>query len=237
MPMWQFNAKRLTHLIGLVFNLLPLCAENKGWYLSFGPQFSLVRSNALVSQNMDFIVIKDQRELQDNIAPMGGGNVRLGFKHFFGQNKQIGLRYYFNFGGNGGSWVSQFVYGLGADAMLNFMEKKWRGRDFTFGGFVGLLFSVQTWQTEVASVFQEELTASLGRGFTRKVNPVQFQLPLNIGLRLSFSKHQSLDLGVMLPFLYFPFARYYKDINHTKDSATMTIHRDFSVYLNYTYAF
>ncbi|BCZ19894.1 hypothetical protein NHP190012_15360 [Helicobacter sp. NHP19-012] len=233
--MRRFQVLRLVYLWGLT--LLPLCAENKGWYLSFGPQFSLVRSNALVSQNMDFIVIKDQRRLQDSIAPMGGGNVRLGFKHFFGQNKQIGLRYYFNFGGNGGAWVSQFVYGLGADVMLNFIERKWRGRDFTFGGFVGLLFSVQTWQTGVASVFQGELTASLGGGFTRKVYPVQFQLPLNIGLHLNFSKHQGLDLGIMMPFLYSPLARYSKNFDHDKDSATLTIHRDFSVYLNYTYAF
>ncbi|BCZ17935.1 hypothetical protein NHP190003_12170 [Helicobacter sp. NHP19-003] len=205
--------------------------------MSFGPQFSLVRSEGLVSQNGNFIVPKDQRGLEDSVAPMGGGNVRLGFKHFFGQSKQFGVRYYFNFAGNGGPGVAQFVYGLGADALLNFIELKWRGQDFTFGGFVGLMFGVETWHTGVALVFEKELVADLGGTFALQTHPVQFQLPLNIGLRFSFSKHQSLDLGIMMPFLYSPFAHYLKDFHHTKDSATLTIHRDFSLYLNYTYAF
>ncbi|CRF40478.1 outer membrane beta-barrel protein [Helicobacter ailurogastricus] len=222
-------------LLGLA--LLPLCAENKAWYLSFGPQFGLVRSEALVSQNGNFIVPKDQRGLEDSVAPMGGGNVRLGFKHFLGQSKQVGVRYYFNFAGNGGAGVAQFVYGLGADALLNFIEVKWRGQDFTFGGFVGLMFGVETWHTAAALVFEGELVADLGGTFARQTHSVQFQLPLNVGLRLNFSKHQGLDFGFMLPLLYPPYAHYNKDLTHTQDNATLTLHRDFSVYLNYTYAF
>ncbi|WP_163498702.1 outer membrane protein [Helicobacter suis] len=175
---------------------------------------------------------------------MNGFGVMIGQKFFFkvpnAKTKWAGIRYYgfFDYGladlGPQYSLVgydqnvvlNMTAYGIGVDALGNFIDRK----NASVGVFAGFAIGGNTWQSSAlnawkAAIHAHDPYASLA-GLPSHGN---FNVWLNFGFRTNIYKHNGVELGIKLPMLVNKFIRtaglYY------------SLKRDYSLYLRYIYTF
>ncbi|EFX41764.1 outer membrane protein hopE [Helicobacter suis HS5] len=175
---------------------------------------------------------------------MNGFGVMIGQKFFFkvpnAKTKWAGIRYYgfFDYGladlgpqyslvnYNQNVVLNMTAYGIGVDALGNFIDRK----NASVGVFAGFAIGGNTWQSSALNAWKAAIRAhdphaSLA-GLPSHGN---FNVWLNFGFRTNIYKHNGVELGIKLPMLVNKFIRtaglYY------------SLKRDYSLYLRYIYTF
>ncbi len=139
----------------------------------------------------------------NNGSKMYGADIEFGFKHFFGQRRRFGLRYYEYFSYKHGNnelngAINDIAYGAGMDALYNFFEN--RQSTFTMGIFAGLILAGDTWLVDGSSAYQELADKIETAGGRAHVKPTAFQLPLNVGFRTNIGS-EGFEVGARFPML------------------------------------
>ncbi|WP_162982693.1 outer membrane beta-barrel protein [Helicobacter vulpis] len=151
-----------------------------------------------------------------------GVDVRGGYKQFFGERKKWGARYYGVFSYNY-AVPTNLAWGVGADALYNFYAFQ---NKYLLGAFLGLQLMGSSW-------------LGLGSKAAWKGTGVQtrsttFQLPINLGFRMSWTQHQSAELGVLIPIVPSPSYNWrysYTWYDGTTTSYSVSYRRNVSIYL------
>ncbi|BCZ17749.1 Outer membrane protein [Helicobacter sp. NHP19-003] len=181
---------------------------------------------------------------------MNGFGVLVGQKFFFkiphAKTKWLGVRYYgfldYGFSDLGPQYslvgydqnvrLSMVAYGIGADIMGNFIDRK----NANVGVFAGFAIGGNAWQVNdatlhawKAALLAADPSANLS-GFPHHGN---FNVWLNFGFRTNIYKHNGLELGVKLPMLV---NRFFPQTASTS-GYYYSLKRDYSVYVRYLYTF
>ncbi|WQS08468.1 outer membrane protein [Helicobacter pylori] len=161
---------------------------------------------------------------------------KIGYKQFFGEDKNVGVRYYGFFSyngagvGNGPTYnqVNLLTYGVGVDALYNVFSRSFGSRSLNAGFFGGLQFAGDTYISTLRNSPQ----------LVSRPTATKFQFLIDLGLRMNFGilkkdmkKHNqhSIEIGVQVPTIY---STYYKS-----GGAEVKYYRPYSVYWVYGYAF
>ncbi|WQT02177.1 outer membrane protein [Helicobacter pylori] len=161
---------------------------------------------------------------------------KIGYKQFFGEDKNVGVRYYGFFSyngagvGNGPTYnqVNLLTYGVGVDALYNVFSRSFGSRSLNAGFFGGLQFAGDTYISTLRNNPQ----------LVSRPTATKFQFLIDLGLRMNFGilkkdmkKHNqhSIEIGVQVPTIY---STYYKS-----SGAEVKYYRPYSVYWVYGYAF
>ncbi|MGT0060412.1 Hop family adhesin SabA/HopD [Helicobacter pylori] len=181
---------------------------------------------------------------QNNNGALNGLGVQVGYKHFFGESKRWGLRYYGFFDYNHGYIKSSFfnsssdiwTYGGGSDLLVNFINDSVtrKNNKLSVGLFGGIQLAGTTWLNS-----QYVNLTALNNPYSAKVNTSNFQFLFNLGLRTNLatakkedSEHSAqhgIELGIKIPTIN---TNYYSFLG-TK----LEYRRLYSVYLNYVFAY
>ncbi|WP_104714011.1 outer membrane protein [Helicobacter cetorum] len=175
-----------------------------------------------------------------------GFGVNIGYKHFFGQSRNLGLRYYgfFDYGytqmgiGPQTSRANIFVYGAGTDFLWNIFRRTYHTKAVNFGFFFGVQLAGASW----ASSLRNQIIANWGNA--KDIQNSHFQFLFNLGLRTNFAEfkrfagrhgnkarliQQGLEFGVKIPTInqqYFQSA-----------GADVSYRRLYTFYINYIAGF
>ncbi|WP_419773003.1 SabA family sialic acid-binding adhesin [Helicobacter pylori] len=180
---------------------------------------------------------------QSNNGAMNGVGVQVGYKQFFGKKRRWGLRYYGFFDYNHAfikssffnSTSNVFTYGVGSDALFNFInDKATKNSKISFGLFGGIAIAGTSW---LNSEYVNLKTVS--NVYNAKINTTNFQFLFNAGLRMNLAKNKKkasdhvaqhgIELGVKIPTIN---TNYYSFMG-----AKLEYRRLYSVYLNYVFAY
>ncbi len=180
---------------------------------------------------------------QTNNGAMNGVGVQVGYKQFFGQKRRWGLRYYGFFDYNHAfiksnffnSTSNVFTYGVGSDALFNFInDKVAKNSKISFGIFGGIAIAGTSW---LNSGYVNLKTVS--NVYDAKINTTNFQFLFNAGLRMNLARNKKkasvhaaqhgMELGVKIPTIN---TNYYSFMG-----AKLEYRRLYSVYLNYVFAY
>ncbi|WP_104744239.1 outer membrane protein [Helicobacter acinonychis] len=169
-------------------------------------------------------------------ASMNGFGVKIGYKQFFTEKKNIGLRYYgfvdygyASFGDTSLKVGTNLVtYGVGTDFLYNFFERSRRREKTSIGLFVGAQIAGQTWDSNVVHLLD---------GAKPKINSTSFQFLFDLGVRTNFAKKkirkkrvdQGLEFGVKIPVIAH---QYFK-----AQGSSASYMRNFSFYVGYAVGF
>ncbi|WQT02141.1 outer membrane protein [Helicobacter pylori] len=211
-------------------------------------QQGLERSKALVKQNLvqfesaskslyNISYIPNLSSTKDyRSASMNGFGAKIGYKQFFTEKKNIGLRYYgfmdygyASFGDTSLKVGANLVtYGVGTDFLYNFFERSRRREKTAIGLFVGAQIAGQTWNTDVTRLLD---------GKRPNIKSSSFQFLFDLGLRTNFAKtkirkkrvDQGLEFGVKIPVIAH---QYFK-----AQGSSVSYMRNFSFYVGYSVGF
>ncbi|WQS94999.1 outer membrane protein [Helicobacter pylori] len=211
-------------------------------------QQGLERSKALVKQNLvqfesaskslyNISYIPNLSSTKDyRSASMNGFGAKIGYKQFFTEKKNIGLRYYgfmdygyASFGDTSLKVGANLVtYGVGTDFLYNFFERSRRREKTAIGLFVGAQIAGQTWNTDVTRLLD---------GKRPNIKSSSFQFLFDLGLRTNFAKtkirkkrvDQGLEFGVKIPVIAH---QYFK-----AQGSSASYMRNFSFYVGYSVGF
>ncbi len=169
-------------------------------------------------------------------ASMNGFGAKIGYKQFFTEKKNIGLRYYgfMNYGYASFGDTSLKVganlvtYGVGTDFLYNFFERSRRREKTAIGLFVGAQIAGQTWSSNVTRLLD---------GQKPNIKSSSFQFLFDLGLRTNFAKtkirkkrvDQGLEFGVKIPVIAH---QYFK-----AQGSSASYMRNFSFYVGYSVGF
>ncbi len=186
-------------------------------------------------------------DYQNNNGAMNGIGVQMGYKQFFGQKRNWGLRYYGFFDYNHAFIKSNFfnsasdvwTYGVGMDALYNFINDKntnflGKNNKLSVGLFGGFALAGTSWlNSEYVNL------NVVGNIYSAKMNVANFQFLFNLGLRMNLARAKKKDsdhsaqhgveLGVKIPTIntdYYSFM-----------GTELKYRRLYSVYLNYVFAY
>lgn len=240
---------------GLSIGLLSLAASGLLWAENDGmfAGLSLGVGETKFKQEINNIAVQNMQIPEHSISKNAtnfGGTLKAGYKQFFGESKNVGLRYYgyvgYGYGGFGDGvlagkkFTSHLLdYGVGVDALYNFINTQ----DYNIGLFAGLNLGGITWITN-----GEEQKPSNG-----SENRINFETDVNVGLRTSLAERHGIELGVKIPLtsseIYKGSGRLDVDpsaygvpapispISIDVDSTKSTIKRNPSVFVSYIYNF
>ncbi|OPG26980.1 outer membrane protein [Helicobacter pylori] len=180
---------------------------------------------------------------QTNNGAMNGIGVQVGYKQFFGEKRRWGLRYYGFFDYNHAYIKSSFfnsasdvfTYGVGTDALYNFInDKATKNSKISFGVFGGIALAGTSWLNS-----QFVNLATFNNFYNAKMNVANFQFLFNLGLRMNLAKNKKkasdhaaqhgMELGVKIPTIN---TNYYSLLG-----TQLQYRRLYSVYLNYVFAY
>ncbi|MUV09751.1 Hop family adhesin HopZ [Helicobacter pylori] len=180
---------------------------------------------------------------QTNNGAMNGIGVQIGYKQFFGEKKRWGARYYGFFDYNHAYIKSSFfnsasdvfTYGVGTDALYNFInDKTTKNSKISFGVFGGIALAGTSWLNS-----QYVNLATFNNFYSAKMNVANFQFLFNLGLRMNLAKNKKkasdhaaqhgVELGVKIPTIN---TNYYSLLG-----TQLQYRRLYSVYLNYVFAY
>ncbi|GAA6892421.1 outer membrane beta-barrel protein [Helicobacter pylori] len=180
---------------------------------------------------------------QTNNGAMNGIGVQIGYKQFFGEKRRWGLRYYGFFDYNHAYIKSSFfnsasdvfTYGVGTDALYNFInDKATKNNKISFGVFGGIALAGTSWLNS-----QYVNLATFNNFYSAKMNVANFQFLFNLGLRMNLAKNKKkasdhaaqhgVELGVKIPTIN---TNYYSLLG-----TQLQYRRLYSVYLNYVFAY
>ncbi|MGL2577222.1 SabA family sialic acid-binding adhesin [Helicobacter pylori] len=180
---------------------------------------------------------------QTNNGAMNGIGVQVGYKQFFGEKRRWGLRYYGFFDYNHAYIKSRFfnsasdvfTYGVGTDALYNFInDKATKNSKISFGVFGGIALAGTSWLNS-----QYVNLATFNNFYSAKMNVANFQFLFNLGLRMNLAKNKKkasdhaaqhgVELGVKIPTIN---TNYYSLLG-----TQLQYRRLYSVYLNYVFAY
>ncbi len=180
---------------------------------------------------------------QTNNGAMNGIGVQVGYKQFFGEKRRWGLRYYGFFDYNHAYIKSSFfnsasdvfTYGVGTDALYNFInDKATKNNKISFGVFGGIALAGTSWLNS-----QYVNLATFNNFYSAKMNVANFQFLFNLGLRMNLAKNKKkasdhaaqhgVELGVKIPTIN---TNYYSLLG-----TQLQYRRLYSVYLNYVFAY
>ncbi|GAA7470248.1 Hop family adhesin AlpB [Helicobacter pylori] len=170
------------------------------------------------------------------VNAFNGFITKIGYKQFFGENKNVGLRYYGFFSyngagvGNGPTYnqVNLLTYGVGTDVLYNVFSRSFGSRSLNAGFFGGIQLAGDTY---ISTLRNSPQLAS-------RPTATKFQFLFDVGLRMNFGilkkdlkshNQHSIEIGVQIPTIY---NTYYK-----AGSAEVKYFRPYSVYWVYGYAF
>ncbi len=169
-------------------------------------------------------------------ASMNGFGAKIGYKQFFTEKKNIGLRYYgfmdygyASFGDTSLKVGANLVtYGVGTDFLYNFFERSRRREKTAIGLFVGAQIAGQTWSADVTRLLD---------GKRPNIKSSSFQFLFDLGLRTNFAKtrirkkrvDQGLEFGVKIPVIAH---QYFK-----AQGSSASYMRNFSFYVGYSVGF
>ncbi len=170
------------------------------------------------------------------VNAFNGVLTKIGYKQFFGEDKNVGVRYYGFFSyngagvGNGPTYnqVNLLTYGAGVDVLYNVFSRSFGSRSLNAGFFGGLQFAGDTYISTLRNSPQ----------LVSRPIATKFQFLIDLGLRMNFGilkkdmkKHNqhSIEIGVQVPTIY---NTYYKS-----SGAEVKYYRPYSVYWVYGYAF
>ncbi len=184
---------------------------------------------------------------QTNNGAMNGIGIQVGYKQFFGQKRRWGARYYGFFDYNHAFIKSNFfnsasdvwTYGVGADALYNFINDKatnflGKNNKLSVGLFGGIALAGTSWlNSEFVNL------ATVNNVYNAKINTANFQFLFNLGLRMNLARakkkgsdhaaQHGIELGVKIPTIN---TNYYSFMG-----AELKYRRLYSVYLNYVFAY
>ncbi|GAA6823922.1 outer membrane beta-barrel protein [Helicobacter pylori] len=180
---------------------------------------------------------------QTNNGAMNGIGVQIGYKQFFGEKRRWGLRYYGFFDYNHAYIKSSFfnsasdvfTYGVGTDALYNFInDKATKNSKISFGVFGGIALAGTSWLNS-----QYVNLATFNNFYSAKMNVANFQFLFNLGLRMNLARNKKkasdhaaqhgMELGVKIPTIN---TNYYSLLG-----TQLQYRRLYSVYLNYVFAY
>ncbi|WQZ32048.1 outer membrane beta-barrel protein [Helicobacter pylori] len=180
---------------------------------------------------------------QTNNGAMNGIGVQVGYKQFFGEKRRWGLRYYGFFDYNHAYIKSSFfnsasdvfTYGVGTDALYNFInDKTTKNSKISFGVFGGIALAGTSWLNS-----QYVNLATFNNFYSAKMNVANFQFLFNLGLRMNLARNKKkasdhatqhgMELGVKIPTIN---TNYYSLLG-----TQLQYRRLYSVYLNYVFAY
>ncbi|WP_367703354.1 Hop family adhesin AlpB [Helicobacter pylori] len=170
------------------------------------------------------------------VNAFNGFITKIGYKQFFGENKNVGLRYYGFFSyngagvGNGPTYnqVNLLTYGVGTDVLYNVFSRSFGSRSLNAGFFGGIQLAGDTY---ISTLRNSPQLAS-------RPTATKFQFLFDVGLRMNFGilkkdlkshNQHSIEIGVQIPTIY---NTYYK-----AGGAEVKYFRPYSVYWVYGYAF
>ncbi|GAA9680694.1 Hop family outer membrane protein HopF [Helicobacter pylori] len=169
-------------------------------------------------------------------ASMNGFGAKMGYKQFFTNKKNIGLRYYgfldygyANFGDTNLKVGANLVtYGVGTDFLYNFFERSRRRERTAIGLFFGTQIAGQTWSTNVTNLLS---------GQRPDVKSSSFQFLFDLGLRTNFAKtnfnkhklDQGIEFGVKIPVIAHKY--------FATQGSSASYMRNFSFYVGYSVGF
>ncbi|WP_163555434.1 outer membrane protein [Helicobacter suis] len=246
--------------------LTPLSAEKSGAYMEGGFQYStMLRGQGSSPENAASIAANGgaaggsfatKGYSPIDVGPnslygnMYGLDTQIGYKQFFGKSKRFGIRYYVTFAYqhgtfyNGQTDLDNFNYGGGADLLYNFFESGDGVK--TAGLFAGIALEGTSWLAAGQGGYTREMNflngGGAGPGYNVKMNTSYFQIPINVGFRTNFTKHQGLEFGLRIPLAT---NYYYKSVLTPPKGYSgqggvtneIMFKRNFSVYMNYVINF
>ncbi|GAA7372558.1 hypothetical protein ID0623_02300 [Helicobacter pylori] len=173
---------------------------------------------------------------------INGFGIQMGYKQFFGNKRNIGLRYYafFDYGftqlGSLSSAVKAniFTYGAGTDFLWNIFRRVFSDQSLTVGVFGGIQIAGNTWDSSLRNQIENS--------FKAYPTPTNFQFLFNLGLRAHFAStmhrrflsasqsiQHGMEFGVKIPAIN---QRYLK-----ANGADVDYRRLYAFYINYTIGF
>ncbi|GAA7998698.1 Hop family outer membrane protein HopM/HopN [Helicobacter pylori] len=184
---------------------------------------------------------------QNNNGAMNGIGVQVGYKQFFGEKRNWGLRYYGFFDYNHAYIKSNFfnsasdvwTYGVGMDALYNFINDKntnflGKNNKLSVGLFGGFALAGTSWLNSQ----QVNLTMMNGI-YNANVSTSNFQFLFDLGLRMNLARSKKKDsdhaaqhgieLGFKIPTIN---TSYYSFMG-----AKLEYRRMYSLFLNYVFAY
>ncbi|WRE21513.1 Hop family adhesin AlpB [Helicobacter pylori] len=222
-----------------------------GYQVSYGGNINQARSTQLLNNTTNTLakVTALNNELKANpwLGNFAAGNssqvnafngfiTKIGYKQFFGENKNVGLRYYGFFSyngagvGNGPTYnqVNLLTYGVGTDVLYNVFSRSFGSRSLNAGFFGGIQLAGDTYISTIRNSPQ----------LANRPTATKFQFLFDVGLRMNFGilkkdlkshNQHSIEIGVQIPTIY---NTYYK-----AGGAEVKYFRPYSVYWVYGYAF
>ncbi len=256
----DLSAKEFTSLVQNIVdtsqNALTLAnnaniSNSTGYQVSYGGNIDQARSTQLLNNTTNTLakVTALNNELKANpwLGNFAAGNssqvnafngfiTKIGYKQFFGENKNVGLRYYGFFSyngagvGNGPTYnqVNLLTYGVGTDVLYNVFSRSFGSRSLNAGFFGGIQLAGDTY---ISTLRNSPQLAS-------RPTATKFQFLFDVGLRMNFGilkkdlkshNQHSIEIGVQVPTIY---NTYYKT-----GGAEVKYYRPYSVYWVYGYAF
>ncbi|GAA6931368.1 Hop family adhesin AlpB [Helicobacter pylori] len=256
----DLSAKEFTSLVQNIVNTsqnaLTLAnnaniSNSTGYQVSYGGNIDQARSTQLLNNTTNTLakVTALNNELKANpwLGNFAAGNssqvnafngfiTKIGYKQFFGENKNVGLRYYGFFSyngagvGNGPTYnqVNLLTYGVGTDVLYNVFSRSFGSRSLNAGFFGGIQLAGDTY---ISTLRNSPQLAS-------RPTATKFQFLFDVGLRMNFGilkkdlkshNQHSIEIGVQIPTIY---NTYYK-----AGGAEVKYFRPYSVYWVYGYAF
>ncbi len=226
-------------------------SNSTGYQVSYGGNINQARSTQLLNNATNTLakVTALNNELKANpwLGNFAAGNssqvnafngfiTKIGYKQFFGENKNVGLRYYGFFSyngagvGNGPTYnqVNLLTYGVGTDVLYNVFSRSFGSRSLNAGFFGGIQLAGDTYISTLRNSPQ----------LVNKPTATKFQFLFDLGLRMNFGilkkdlkshNQHSIEIGVQIPTIY---NTYYK-----AGGAEVKYFRPYSVYWVYGYAF
>ncbi|TPH38412.1 outer membrane protein [Helicobacter pylori] len=256
----DLSAKEFTSLVQNIVdtsqNALTLAnnaniSNSTGYQVSYGGNIDQARSTQLLNNTTNTLakVTALNNELKANpwLGNFAAGNssqvnafngfiTKIGYKQFFGENKNVGLRYYGFFSyngagvGNGPTYnqVNLLTYGVGTDVLYNVFSRSFGSRSLNAGFFGGIQLAGDTYISTLRNSPQ----------LANRPTATKFQFLFDVGLRMNFGilkkdlkshNQHSIEIGVQIPTIY---NTYYK-----AGGTEVKYFRPYSVYWVYGYAF
>ncbi|KNE04848.1 membrane protein [Helicobacter pylori] len=173
---------------------------------------------------------------------INGFGIQMGYKQFFGNKRNIGLRYYafFDYGftqlGSLSSAVKAniFTYGAGTDFLWNIFRRVFSDQSLNVGVFGGIQIAGNTWDSS--------LRGQIEGSFKEYPTSTNFQFLFNLGLRAHFAStmhrrflsasqsiQHGMEFGVKIPAINQRYLR--------ANGADVDYRRLYAFYINYTIGF
>ncbi|BEG57689.1 hypothetical protein NHP21005_13770 [Helicobacter sp. NHP21005] len=206
-------------------------AEKNGVYVSGGLQYTLVKTTISRGMYANEAQPLGLSGYTPGMSNMYGFSLNAGYKMFFGKlERRNGVRIYafYDYGYDNPSFngprLNDNVYGVGADYLFNFIDK----RKMQVGFFMGLAFAGSSWSNSGASYVK-----NLAKYPGVSENFSYFQIPVNVGVRTNVTKHQGFEFGLKIPLV----RNYYFRSIAPGGIYGLTFQRSIVFYGNYVYNF